>query len=76
MGKKRLLALMCAVSILLTTFMPLSALGDEGAGEGEVVVTEAQTEEAVSLSETGEGGGTAEGSTSSSRAITCGLCSS
>ena len=27
MGKKRLLALMCAVSILLTTFMPLSALG-------------------------------------------------
>ena len=53
MGKKRLLALMCAVSILLTTFMPLSALGDEGVGE--LVVTEALTEEVVSLSETGEG---------------------
>ncbi len=49
MGKKRLLALMCAVSILLTTFMPLSALGDEGVGE--LVVTETLTEEVVSLSE-------------------------
>lgn len=49
MGKKRLLALMCAVSILLTTFMPLSALGDEGVGE--LVVTEALTEEVVAFSE-------------------------
>lgn len=49
MGKKRLLALMCAVSILLTTFMPLSALGDEGVGE--LVVTEASTEEVVAFSE-------------------------
>ena len=57
MGKKRLLALMCAVSILLTTFMPLSALGDEGTGE--VIVTEALTEEVVSLSATGEGGSAA-----------------
>ena len=59
MGKKRLLALMCAVSILLTTFMPLSALGDEGVGE--LVVTEAQTEEVVSLSETVEGATSGEG---------------
>ncbi len=51
MGKKRLLALMCAVSILLTTFMPLSALGDEGVGE--LVVTEAPTEDVVAFSETG-----------------------
>ncbi len=59
MGKKRLLALMCAVSILLTTFMPLSALGDEGVGE--LVVTEAPTEEVVSLSETVEGTTSGEG---------------
>ena len=59
MGKKRLLALMCAVSILLTTFMPLSALGDEGVGE--LVVTEAPTEEVVSLSETVEGATSGEG---------------
>lgn len=50
MGKKRLLALMCAVSILLTTFMPLSALGDEGVGE--LVVTETLTEEVVAFSAT------------------------
>ena len=51
MGKKRLLALMCAVSILLTTFMPLSALGDEGVGE--LIVTAAPTEEVVAYSEAG-----------------------